>query len=92
MPFFGPPLPDPAVFRKVKGSPSPTPIMRAGLEWEVPEGATVLPQEDLKPPSLCTGDLGPPHPSALLPLFVLINAVTYSTRSQHKLQAVLHFS
>lgn len=35
VPFFGPPLPDPAVFRKVRGSPaSLAPGAGAGLKWE----------------------------------------------------------
>lgn len=43
---------------------------------------------------LCTGDLGSPSPFrwAALPLFVLINAVTYSARSQSTLQGCLAFS
>lgn len=44
VPFFGPPLPDPAVFRKVRGSPQPrswTEQNEMGGDWE---GRTVCPK------------------------------------------------
>lgn len=50
VPFFGPPLPDPAVFRKVGGSPAP--YHQSRTKWEGAAGAAALPEKDPKPRSV----------------------------------------